>query len=158
MYVDHLYRNVENSDEPKAAEVLKVEWCNELKEIQKCIDCYYSWMKSEHDEDYFTKCCTKPHLLIYVQESKKDGSQWWPAKVLSENDDGTVAIECFGDHLRANYKFEQCILYSDTEKDLRKKAENAIASKKKFHKKEFVRAFKVIKIDYCPKLYIIKLS
>lgn len=126
--------------------MLKDEWCNELKEIQKCIDCYYSWLMSEYNDDYFTMVCTKPHLLVYVQESKKDGSRWWPAKVLSVNDDDNkVNISCFGDHLRADYAFDQCLLYSDTEKDLRKKAEKAAKSKKQFHKAEFIQAFKVIK-------------
>lgn len=147
---DHLYRNKENSDVQEAAKILKDEWSNEFKEIRVCIDCYYSWLKSENNDDHFTLVCTKPHLLVYVQELKKDGSRWWPAKVLSVNGNDMVTISCFGDHLRADYKFGQCILYSDTEKDLREmaeKAENAIKSKKKIqNKKEFACAFKVIKI------------
>lgn len=106
----------------------------------------------EEDPNYFTLVCsTKPHLLVYVQESAEDGSRSWPAKVLLVNDNDTVTIECFGDHLREEYNFDQCELYSDTNKDLRKKMENAIKSKSRVNaitkKEEFVRAFKVIKID-----------
>lgn len=125
---------------------MKNDWLNELKEIQSCTDCYYSWLTSDKDKDYFTRVCTKPHLLVYLQECKEDGSRWWPAKVLSVNDNGTVNIECFGDHLRSSkYKFNQCRLYADNEKELRDRTKQATKAKAIKHKKEFQLAFVVTK-------------
>lgn len=143
-----IQHNLENSNKQEAAKSLKEDWCNEVKEIRMCIDCYYSRLTSENNPDYFTLVCKKPHLLVYVQESKADGSRWWPAKVLSEND-GTATIQYFGDHSQAdNYKFKQCYIFADTEKDLRKKVGQASKSKKKRNTMEFECAFKVITIDF----------
>lgn len=143
------HHNPGKSDKGKAAKILKNEWDQELKEIQKCIDCYHFWTTSEAGSDYFTLVCSEPHLLVYVQESESDGSRWWPAKVISVDGNSTVTIQCFGDHLRADYKFEQCNLYSDTEDDLRKKmeiAQIAMKSKKRIKmKKEYKCAFEVRK-------------
>lgn len=136
------------TDKGKAAKELKVDWHKELKEIQRCIDCYYVYTTSEDGDDYFTLVCSQPHLLVYVQESECDGSRWWPAKVISVDGNSKVTIQCFGDHLRSAYKFVDCILYSDTEDDLRKKAEdarNAMKSKKLAMKKEYKCAFEVMK-------------
>lgn len=67
--------------------------------------------------------------------------------MLSNNDtENTVIIECFGDYLRAEYKFEQCVLLAHTEADIHHKVAEAQKSKEKFNKKEFIRAFKVMKI------------
>lgn len=128
--------------------MLEDDWSKEAKEIQKCIDCRYnSWITGEIDENYFTLMCAKPHLLVYIPESKRDGSRWWPAKVLAVNDNRKVTIECFGDHLRGEFNFGRCILYSDSAEDLCKKTELAKKSKIEFHKKEFESAFEVRKID-----------
>lgn len=141
------------------------EWYDELKEIRKCIDCYLCYSAGGNNPDHFTLFCTKPHLLVYLQESKENGSRWWPAKVLSENDDGTVNTACFGDYKRAvNYKFAQCIIFADTDEELSKKikeaeeaveqAKLAISKKSKKSKQiiegkeAFVRAFEVIQIDF----------
>lgn len=134
---------LENSGEHKALEVLKKEWCEEVKDIRKCIDCYELWTTSEKNTDYFTLVCTKPHLLVHVKEPKAKGSRKWPAKVLSVNDDSTVTIECFGDYLRGNYNFDECLLYSES----LERAREANAMKSKLGKqKEYKRTFPVVKI------------
>lgn len=104
---------IEKSEKYEALAYLKRDWRRELDVIRKCIDCYVLWTEKDEDEDYFTFVCTKPHLLVFVKDSKE--SSLWPAKVTCVNNDGmTVSVECFGDHLQAEYPFEQCYLYSDT--------------------------------------------
>lgn len=66
----------------------------------------------------------------------------WAAKVLSVNDNRTVTIECFGDHLRADYKFDDCFLYAESPA---KKMNVLYANDKKFRmQKEYKRSFLVI--------------
>lgn len=127
------------------AEKLRDNWNEDLKCITCCIDCYYYWMIEEDNDDFFTLVCTKPHLLVFHQESEQDGSRWWPAKVLSDNGDGTVIVECFGAHKRTDCKLEQCILYADSEEELREKMEQAMKSKRKHNKKTFQQGFAVMK-------------
>lgn len=135
---------LENSDQHKSLEVLKNEWCEEVKVIRKCIDCYEFWTTSEKNTDYFTLVCTKPHLLVHIKEPRAKGSRMWPAKVLSVNDDSTVTIECFGDYLRGNYKFDECLLYSESVECAR----GANTKKSKLGKQqEYKRTFPVVKIN-----------
>lgn len=148
-----------NSIQIEAANMLLDNWYEEYENIRKCTDCYYYWLKHEIDPQsephHFTLLCSKPHLLVYVRESRKDGLRWWPAKVLSVNSnrEKRVEIECFGDHLRAAYKFVDCILYSDTMEDLKKKAQIAMKSKNPVKNEEYKRAFKVMRINSCPAEY-----
>lgn len=147
---------IANPVKAKAARLLREEWRKEGIDIKKCIDCYYFWTTNNEDgrnNDYFTLVCTKPHLLVYVKESREDGSRKWPAKVLSVNGNKMVTIECFGDYLRGDYKFDECYLYSDAEKSLRTKAMDAEKSTNELKRAEFIRSFKVINIDLYRKWY-----
>ncbi|XP_055306192.1 MYND-type zinc finger-containing chromatin reader Zmynd8-like [Sitodiplosis mosellana] len=62
----------------------------------------------DHD-DYFTRVCTTPHLLVYA---KMTGYPNWPAKLMSI--DGCKAnVEFFGDHTQNDVSLANCFLYSE---------------------------------------------
>lgn len=111
--------------------------------IKKCIDCYYYWTMNEENKDFMTLVCSKPHLLVYVHKNRDYGSRLWPAKLISVTDDGRAIVEYFGFHAHGNCDLYPCTLYSDSDDDLRKKIQDAIDSKKKIKKEEFVLALKV---------------
>lgn len=68
----------------------------------------------------------------------------WAAKVMSVNHNGTDTIECFGDHLSADYKFEDCFLYSKAQEEKYKKMIAACANKRKIKmKREYRNSFLV---------------
>lgn len=131
-------------EEQKAIEELKREWHEEIEIIRKCIDCYEHWTTAKENQDYFTLLCAKPHLLVFVPEPENEGPRMWPAKVLSVHHNGTVTIECFGDYLSADYKFEDCFLYSKTQEQKYKKMIAVCAKNRKIIKKrEYRRSFLV---------------
>lgn len=124
------------------AKKLQEDWIAVLEEIRMCINCYCFKLKNE---DYVTLVCSKPHLLVYLPDNF---GRRWPAKLFGENDDEKANTQCFGDDMISNeYNFEQCLIYADTDEDLRKKTKQAENSKIKKYKTEFVSAFKVIQID-----------
>lgn len=123
---------------------MKKEWNEELENIRKCIDCYEHWTTAKENKDYFTLLCAKPHLLVFVPEPENEGPRMWAAKVMSVNHNGTVTIECFGDHLSADYKFEDCFLYSKVQEAKYKKMIAACANKRKIKmKREYRNSFLV---------------
>lgn len=143
----HFCHHVEKSNRTFKAstEKLSIDWNSHLITIRKCIDCYYNWTTEKENKDFFTKVCAKPHLLIYIQRTRDYGSRLWPAKVLSINDAGLMLFEFFGSHEQGNTNLNDfyCILYSDTDENLRKKINDAKNSTKKIKMQEFVRALKV---------------
>ncbi|XP_055301677.1 MYND-type zinc finger-containing chromatin reader Zmynd8-like [Sitodiplosis mosellana] len=85
-----------------------LEQCQrDVKSIKTCTDCFAYWMH-DHD-DYFTRVCTTPHLLVYA---KMTGYPNWPAKLMSI--DGCKAnVEFFGDHTQNDVSLANCFLYSE---------------------------------------------
>lgn len=79
----------------------------DIKSIKTCVDCFKYWIKDR--KNYFTRVCTKPHLLVFV---KITGYPLWPAKVMSIN--GKMAnVEFFDDHTQADIQLSKCFLYSE---------------------------------------------
>lgn len=83
------------------------ELCHrDVKSIRACANCFEYWINDS--DDYFTKVCDKPHMLVYA---KLDRFPYWPAKVMSIH--GNVAdVEFFGDHTQADIPMANCYLYS----------------------------------------------
>lgn len=124
---------------------LQEHWHKELKDIRKCVDCYEIFTTNETDEDYFTRVCTKPHLLAYVKEAKHHGPRMWPVKVLSVADEKKiVTVEFFGDHDLEDFTFDECFLYSDGQEIARKKANEKYSKDAEITKQdEYKRSFSV---------------
>ena len=56
------------SAQPDAKEVVDAlaELCHRnVKSIRTCAECFQYW--AEDPQNYFTKVCTKPHLLVYAK-------------------------------------------------------------------------------------------
>ena len=49
----------------EAVHSLREQCKRDVKSIQACSDCFEYWM-DDHD-DYFTRVCSVPHLLIYAK-------------------------------------------------------------------------------------------
>lgn len=80
----------------------------EVHNIRVCAECYHIWLNSPI---YFTKVCSKPHLLVYV---KLVDQPYWPAKVMQANaNDKFVNVVYFGEHSQENVLATNCILYTD---------------------------------------------
>ncbi|XP_031636696.1 uncharacterized protein LOC116349425 [Contarinia nasturtii] len=94
-----------NRDVKMAIYYLSERCHRDVKSIRTCSECFASWVNDP--DDYFTKVCTKPHLIVYA---KAVPFQFWPAKLMSIN--GHVAnVEFFDDHTQADVPVENCILY-----------------------------------------------
>ncbi|XP_031636683.1 protein kinase C-binding protein 1-like [Contarinia nasturtii] len=83
------------------------ELCHrDVKSIRTCSECFTNW--AADPDDYFTKVCSKPHLLVYA---KFGDYPYWPSKLMTIND-RTANVVFFGDHTQADVPVEKCILYS----------------------------------------------
>lgn len=78
----------------------------DIGSIAACVDCYGFFIKNPRD--YFTRVCSKPHLLVFA---KLDFYPYWPAKVMSV-DENIANVEFFGDHTQEDIPFDKCYLYS----------------------------------------------
>lgn len=82
------------------------ELCHrDVRSIRTCPECFEYWANDPND--YFTKVCAKPHLIVYA---KAEGHKFWPAKVMSVNGN-LVNVEFFGEHSQADVPAKLCILY-----------------------------------------------
>lgn len=90
----------------------------EIKSVKTCADCY------EHanidPDNWFTKTCTEPHLLIWA---KIKGYSYWPAKVMSVDGQG-VNVRFFGDHTNASVPASNCNLFSQQNPDKNRSMQN----------------------------------
>lgn len=125
---------------------LNKDWHREIEIIRKCVDCYHLWMSSEEDKDFFTKVCTKPHLLVFVKEAKGKDQRMWPAK---------VTIDCFCDHLGAEYLLDECLLYSDKLMESVEKSHKYSKSTKIGKQEAYKRSFVVSKSSSPKKVRIL---
>ncbi|XP_055306193.1 MYND-type zinc finger-containing chromatin reader Zmynd8-like [Sitodiplosis mosellana] len=110
--IDALVRSysLKFSAQPDAKGVVAAlaELCHrDVRSIRTCSDCFEYW--ANDSQNYFTKVCTKPHLIVYA---KVDGCRkFWPAKVMSVNGN-MVNVEFFGDHTQDDVRAEKCVLYT----------------------------------------------
>lgn len=82
------------------------ELCHrDVRSIHTCPECFEYWAIDPND--YFTKVCAKPHLIVYA---KAEGHKLWPAKVMSINGN-MVNVEFFGEHSQADVLAKHCVLY-----------------------------------------------
>ncbi|XP_058823136.1 MYND-type zinc finger-containing chromatin reader Zmynd8-like isoform X3 [Topomyia yanbarensis] len=91
---------------PVAKGLLKV--CKqEMNEIEACNECYFN---ANTCKTWFTEVCTKPHLLVWA---KLKGFPFWPAKLMSVNNNQLVDVRFFGDHDRAWVPIKECLLFCE---------------------------------------------
>ncbi|XP_037044380.1 uncharacterized protein LOC119080235 [Bradysia coprophila] len=145
---DQKYRR--NSIEYETVLELKDDWAREIVTIRPCIDCYELWTTHETNKDYFTSACATPHLLVHTRDrwsTNSDDPRMWPAKVISVYNcaNNMVIIDFFGDHLRAEYPFEECFLYSSAEECAQKEANAQHAFDPTIKKQnEYTRSFEEV--------------
>ncbi|XP_055301652.1 uncharacterized protein LOC129568114 [Sitodiplosis mosellana] len=83
---------------------------DELYTIRLCHECY--WNANQKRDDWFTKPCTMPHILIWA---KQKGFPHWPAKLMAVDvAKHTVDVQFFGDHKRIVLTPKDCCIYSET--------------------------------------------
>ncbi|XP_031636697.1 uncharacterized protein LOC116349426 [Contarinia nasturtii] len=123
-----------------------LELCKrEVKNISMCPDCYDIWLTSS-SSDYFTKVCSKPHLLVFVN---LDDSPLWPAKVMELN--GTVVtVVFFGDHTQADILADKCILYPERFPGRQVKNEDILSAREELSK--YIENVKE-RFDFVPTIY-----
>lgn len=80
---------------------------DEMFNIETCSECFVK-SSSKTKDDWFTKVCAKPHLLIWA---KLSGYPYWPAKAMGAYDD-VLNVQFFGEHERAFVPAKDCFLYS----------------------------------------------
>ncbi|XP_058445946.1 MYND-type zinc finger-containing chromatin reader Zmynd8 isoform X2 [Malaya genurostris] len=91
---------------PVAKGLLKI--CKqEMNEIEACNECYFN---ANTCKTWFTEVCTKPHLLVWA---KLKGFPFWPAKLMSVNNNQLVDVRFFGDHDRAWVPIKECFLFCE---------------------------------------------
>lgn len=101
---------------PTIAGLIAAKWLlklskEEVLSINTCTDCYENSYADSDQQPWFTRLCTKPHLLLWV---KQRGCPFWPAKLLAV-DGSTVSVRFFGkSHGRADVPAINCQLYSQT--------------------------------------------
>lgn len=82
----------------------------EIYTIRLCHECY--WRANKHQDNWFTKLCTKPHLLVWA---KQKGFPYWVAKLMAVDcGKQTVDVQFFGGgHERLeNFSPKDCLMYS----------------------------------------------
>lgn len=120
----------ENPELTKAVKYLLGNCRRDVESIRKCSECFRAW--TEDRLTYFTRACSKPHLLIFA---KTPDNPLWPAKVMQIKGD-LVNVEFFGDHTQADIPAKDCFLYSERLPGRNTKQENLILAKKvtnKYH-------------------------
>lgn len=91
----------------KAIKTLSENCHRDISSIEKCSECFNA--RTNDQLCYFTKVCSKPHLLVYVKTPK---NPFWPAKVMLFKD-GMANVEFFGDHSQADVPVKDCLLYAN---------------------------------------------
>lgn len=97
-----------NDIQKKVGHVLNI--CeSEIKEIILCGDCY---LNREKDEGFFTRLCTKPHLILWVKFKQ---FPYWPAKLIKvKNGRSPLEVYFFGEHTTASVSCQNVLLYTET--------------------------------------------
>lgn len=80
----------------------------EIRSVLKCAECYKN--AHNHPEISFVMPCKSVHLLIWA---KAVGYSYWPAKVMSIDDENMVHVRFFGDHTTSDVPVHDCFLYSE---------------------------------------------
>lgn len=75
-----------------------------MRNIEECHGCYAN--ANEYPDNWFTKPCLKPHLVLWAKKANKT---FWPAKMIKIYENWIV-VQYFGDHEIANVT--DCLLYS----------------------------------------------
>lgn len=96
-----------------------VNWCDsETQHITSCAECYK--MKYTQPNDWRTRACAQPHLLLWVKLDRemaktnllpKRGIPYWPAKLFSVDDDSVNVILFCRSNL-IGIPIENCFLYA----------------------------------------------
>lgn len=90
--------------------------------MTKCYDCYFN---INTHVNWFEMVCKRPHCVVWA---KVEGHPYWPAKVMSLNNN-QVEVCFFGGHEYANVPANRCFLYSEVNPD---KARRKSTSSDKF--------------------------
>lgn len=80
----------------------------ELYNIRLCYECYKN--ANQFKDNWFTMPCENPHLLVWA---KYESYPYWPAKLMSMNDNNKVDVRFFGvEHKRTVLPAKDCYMYS----------------------------------------------
>lgn len=79
----------------------------EVNELESCVYCYED---SFQHQDWFVRVCKRPHLLVWA---KLKGYPYWPAKIMSINQQQSADVRFFGAHDRAWVPTTSCMLFCD---------------------------------------------
>lgn len=80
----------------------------EIDSVKTCLQCHIN--ENTHSR-WFSMLCPMPHLIIWAQ---KKNVRYWPAKVMSF-DEQKVKVRFFGGHHKlANVPINKCFLYSES--------------------------------------------
>ncbi|XP_055640789.1 MYND-type zinc finger-containing chromatin reader Zmynd8 isoform X2 [Toxorhynchites rutilus septentrionalis] len=140
---------------PVAKSLLKI--CKqEMNEIEACNECYFN---ANTSQTWFIEVCAKPHLLVWA---KLKGFPFWPAKLMSVNNNQLADVRFFGDHDRAWVPIKECFLFCEKDPNTKlqrrsnmaecmREAEAYISKIKKkfgqFHYAEFRTPVEMNKLD-----------
>lgn len=97
----------------KAAKQFLTYAIEDLESTRICDECFNN--AYTHGESSFIIPCKSPHLLLWVLW---DGFGYWPAKVMSVDDENhTVNVRFFSDHKTGVLSENNCYLFSNERPD-----------------------------------------
>lgn len=80
----------------------------EIYSIRLCHECYVN--ANVFPVNWFIKPCKKHHLLVWAQQKT---FPYYPAKLISVNNNNTVDVHFFGKHLRSVVSPKDCLMYTE---------------------------------------------
>lgn len=82
----------------------------EIDKVELCTECYTN--ARSNPDSWLSMPCIKPHLIIWTKVRRD--TNYWPAKLMSVDEQQMVNVHLFGCHVRIKVPADQCLLYSKT--------------------------------------------
>lgn len=100
----------DNADDLRVTKRMEKFCMREIYDIEMCHECYD---RSNSMDDWFTKVCDPPHLLVWARVNGHH--HYAPAKVLglANANRSKIDVRFFDDHEMASIFAKRCYLYSE---------------------------------------------